>query len=214
MQNAECLTTNCSAFCILHSALRLLHFSSLLKEVAMRDRISWGVGCLMAACGLWLGLASLSAQAPSRPVNASAAHAAPRTPWGDPDLQGNYTNTYENGTPLERPDQFEGRRLEDVTGEELATLRRQIQQRTVAAFSGPIHAPDTGGRTTWTSSKGSQAWFVIDPEDGKIPPLTDAAQAPHAERAAAGRASGRGPADSFRIAACTTAASRAGCPGR
>ena len=22
-----------------------------------------------------------------------------RTPWGDPDLQGTYTNTYENGTP-------------------------------------------------------------------------------------------------------------------
>jgi hypothetical protein len=27
---------------------------------------------------------------------------APRTPWGDPDLQGNFTNVYENGTPLER----------------------------------------------------------------------------------------------------------------
>ena len=26
---------------------------------------------------------------------------SPRTPWGDPDLQGTYTNTYENGTPLD-----------------------------------------------------------------------------------------------------------------
>ena len=33
-----------------------------------------------------------------------------RTPWGDPDLQGTYTNTYENGTPLERPDQRSGGR--------------------------------------------------------------------------------------------------------
>jgi catechol 2,3-dioxygenase-like lactoylglutathione lyase family enzyme len=44
--------------------------------------------------------------------------AGPRTPWGDPDLQGTYTNTYENGTLLERPDQSAGRRLEDVKGED------------------------------------------------------------------------------------------------
>ena len=50
----------------------------------------------------------------------AATYTAPRTPWGDPDLQGNFTNTYEQGTPLERPDQFAGRRLEDVTGAELA----------------------------------------------------------------------------------------------
>ena len=35
-----------------------------------------------------------------------AGQSTPRTPWGDPDLQGTYTNTYENGTPLERPDEM------------------------------------------------------------------------------------------------------------
>ena len=54
----------------------------------------------------------------------------PRTPWGDPDLQGNYTNLWEAGTPFERPDQFAGRRLEDIKGEELAAIRRGIQERT------------------------------------------------------------------------------------
>ena len=33
----------------------------------------------------------------------AAAQTAPRTPWGDPDLQGTYTNKYETSTPLERP---------------------------------------------------------------------------------------------------------------
>jgi len=33
---------------------------------------------------------------------------------GDPDLQGNYTNKYEQSTPLERPDEFAGRQREDV----------------------------------------------------------------------------------------------------
>jgi hypothetical protein len=32
------------------------------------------------------------------------AYAPPRTPWGDPDLQGTYTNKYEQSTPLERPE--------------------------------------------------------------------------------------------------------------
>jgi len=31
-----------------------------------------------------------------------------RTPWGDPDLQGDYTNSNEYATPLERPERFAG----------------------------------------------------------------------------------------------------------
>ena len=43
----------------------------------------------------------------------------PRTAWGDPDLQGVYTNSNEYATPLERPKEFDGRRLEDLTAEDL-----------------------------------------------------------------------------------------------
>ena len=125
------------------------------------------------------------------------AGASPRTPWGDPDLQGTYTNTYEAGTPLERPDQFAGRKLEDVTGEELAALRLAIQERTVNQFLGPIHAPDNWWQPNLSLDKGSQAWFIVDPEDGKIPPLTPEARQRIAARAAARKASGRGPADSY-----------------
>ena len=32
----------------------------------------------------------------------------PRTSWGDPDLAGIYSNDDETGTPMERPDEFEG----------------------------------------------------------------------------------------------------------
>jgi hypothetical protein len=38
-----------------------------------------------------------------------------RTPWGDPDLAGVYSNSDESGIPFERPAQFNGRRLEDIT---------------------------------------------------------------------------------------------------
>ena len=95
--------------------------------------------------------------------------AMPRTPWGEPDLQGIYTNTFEAGTPLERPDQFKGRNREDVTGEELASLGRDTQDRSVKQFLGPIHAPDDWWQPNLALDNGSQAWFLTGPEDGRIP---------------------------------------------
>ena len=93
----------------------------------------------------------------------------PRTPWGDPDLQGNYTNKYEQSTPLERPDEFVGRRIEDVTGAELAGVLEQRQRQVLErpAGVGPYQFRDALDVT-----KASRAWFLVDPPDGKIPPMT------------------------------------------
>jgi hypothetical protein len=153
---------------------------------------------LIVLAVVWIARAAPEAQTARAAAGAAAAtYAAPRTPWGEPDLQGTYTNTYENGTPFERPKEFEGRRLEDVKGEELATIRRDIQRRTIASFEGPIHAPDHWWQDNLHLDRGSQAWFVVDPVDGRIPPLTQEAQRRNAERAAARKKSGRGPADSY-----------------
>ena len=62
----------------------------------------------------------------------AAAQTGPRTPWGDPDLQGTYTNKYETSTPLERPKEFEGRRIADITAAELAAAVRKRQEDTLA----------------------------------------------------------------------------------
>jgi hypothetical protein len=96
-------------------------------------------------------------------------YTAPRTPWGDPDLQGNYTNKYEQSTPLERPDEFVGRRVEDVTGDELARVLAKRQQDVLSrpAGVGPFQFRDT-----LDVSKGSRAWLIVDPPDGRIPPMT------------------------------------------
>jgi hypothetical protein len=120
-----------------------------------------------------------------------------RTPWGDPDLQGNYTNLYEDGTPLERPDQFAGRTLDQVKGDELARLKLAVQERTINNFEGPIHAPSNWWQDALDLKRGSQAWLIVDPPDGKIPAMTPEAQQRAALRAEARRASGRGPADSY-----------------
>ena len=102
---------------------------------------------------------------------------APRTPWGDPDLQGNYTNKYETSTPFERPKEFEGRRMEDITAHELAAAvaRRQDDTLERAKFFGGDPEGKIGNsaefRDIYEITKGSRPWFVIDPQDGKIPPI-------------------------------------------
>jgi hypothetical protein len=124
-----------------------------------------------------------------------------RTPWGDPDLQGDYTNKYEQGTPFERPDELSGRRIEDITGEELSKLLQERQDLVLLriALAGGDPAGNLGGPLHWQDqfevTKGSRPWFVIDPPDGKIPAQTAEARQRAATRQAARR--GRGPADSW-----------------
>jgi hypothetical protein len=147
-------------------------------------------------------LAPLAAAAQS----SSPSWTPPRTPWGDPDLQGNYSNKYEQGTPFERPAEFEGRRIEDITGDELAAV---IRQRAAEVL---LNAPFTGGDPVagnfggapafydrFEAAKGSRPWFVTDPSDGRIPPMSAEGQKASAARAAARTAArrGRGPADSY-----------------
>ena len=128
-------------------------------------------------------------------VAAQGSYTPPRTPWGDPDIQGAYTNSNESQTPMERPKELEGRRLEEITPEELAKLNEQRNQARVKAdearweLRSPLH---------WFENhdfRNSRAWMVTDPPDGRIPPLTPQARQRAAARAEARK--GRGEADSY-----------------
>jgi hypothetical protein len=102
---------------------------------------------------------------------AGPSYVAPRTAWGAPDLQGTYTNKYEANTPLERPEAFAGRRLEEVSAAELAVIREQRQKQFLErpAAVGPLQFRDP-----LDVNRGSRAWFLVDPPDGRIPPRTPA----------------------------------------
>jgi len=52
-------------------------------------------------------------------AQSTTASSHPRTPWGDPDLQGYYTNKYEYGTPFERPAAFAGRNVDGLSAQDL-----------------------------------------------------------------------------------------------
>ncbi len=146
-----------------------------------------------------LATAGLAAQEKKSTAAAAARSYTPgKTAWGDPNLQGTYTDKDENGIPLERPSQFDGKTASDVDDSELADIVRERQARAVASAAG-IGGADTGaGPVHWYEhygAKNSRPWMVIDPPDGRIPALTAAAQQRASARAAARGA--RGPADSF-----------------
>ena len=100
----------------------------------------------------------------------------PKTPWGDVDLQGNFTNKDEANTPFERPKEFNGRRIADITPDELAAasaarLGEHREKAKIRDQGPPAHFRDS------LSTTNSRPWFVIDPPDGQVPPMTSEAQA-------------------------------------
>ena len=185
-----------------------------------------------ARSSIWLAVFGLaiaieqgaSAQEPagaSAPAanDARAAYTAPRNPWGDPDLQGDYSNKFEQGTPLERPQEFDGQAPRRHQG------RRAGVDSAGTAGPRPAERDACGRRPRWKSRRTAALAGSVRHHQGqppvvryrsdrtaRFPLLTPEARARAPPRQAARR--GRGRRTPGSIAACTTAASRAGCPVR
>jgi hypothetical protein len=149
-----------------------------------------------------IGIACAAVLLPQTPVagqsqgNAETKNWKPaRTAWGDPDLTGIYSNSDESGIPFERPAQFEGRPLTDITAKELEELR--VARRNATAANSVAEDRPVDREVFWENlnAVNSRAWLVVDPPDGKIPPTTPDARSRAAARAEARTRSGRGPAD-------------------
>ncbi len=108
-------------------------------------------------------------------VAVATSGASQSTPWGDPDLQGTWTSS--GATPMERPDDLQGREL--LTDEEVSSIRARTAARDLELLNAPAQRTevttnpgaynnfwmDRGARTNRTS-------MIVDPPDGKFPPLT------------------------------------------
>jgi hypothetical protein len=176
----------------------------------------------LAALGAITGAIAVAAVASisiagQAPANASAAPAAkgsfkawtpPRTPWGDPDIEGLWPGTDFVGVPLQRPDGLGTRN--ELTDAEFAVRLANFQKQTDednADFDIDKLTPEIIARGTvggpvsppphWLErgKPGRQAGLIVDPPDGRMPPLSEEGQ----RRAAARQRvrSGRGPADSY-----------------
>ncbi len=119
---------------------------------------------------------------------ATRAWTVPRTPWGHPDLQGYWTNT--TTTPLQRPAELKDKAV--LADAELAERDRLVAER--ANQDAPPRAGNPGTYNDFWYERGAlnrRTSLIVDPSDGRLPPLTPAAQ-----QLAADARRGRGPSDS------------------
>src|SRR5213593_473076 len=136
-----------------------------------------------------LATLSVAGQAPSAGAKAqpaAKAYKAPRTPDGQPDLQGYWTNsTY---VPLERPN---GVTKEFYTQDEAIQIEKQAAEReseqTEPGTIADVHYDFTQfglDRSESTHVSSVRTSMIIDPPDGRLPPVTPEGQKRQAERAA------------------------------
>ena len=122
-------------------------------------------------------------------------YAAPRTPWGDPDLQGMWSYNDDVNTPFERSSELGGKT--EFGDEELAEVLAERAKRNVERA--PTIGGETGaGPTHWYefwNAKSTRTSKIVDPPDGRVPALTAEARKREAARAEARK--GRGPSDSW-----------------
>jgi hypothetical protein len=170
-------------------------------------RLSRGAA-LSGALALMIGAIDFPARAQTPPANKPAAKPAAtpgarsqirRLPWGHPDFRGVWS--FAMLTPLERP--------EELKDKEVLTEAEAIQYQDAIIRALDHDTPEGAERVCKGTGNYNEFWYdrgnevaktrrtslIIDPPDGKIPPLTAAGQRRAKERAAY-RAS-RGPADSW-----------------
>jgi hypothetical protein len=160
------------------------------KEFSMSHRFGLLSALVMAAVSS-LSPASTAAQALSQSSpGAVRGWVAPRTADGRPSLEGIWTNA--TVTPLERPQELAGK--EFFTEAEAAEFEKQARQRNDAdrREANPEADLATGYNDFWWD-RGTKVVstrrtsLIVDPPDGRIPPLTPEAQKKAAERAEARR---------------------------
>ncbi len=118
-----------------------------------------------------VGIAQSQAPAAARTTTTAKPKLPPRTPWGDPDLQGTWD--YRTVTPLERARELgtrafyteeEKKAIEDRAGRRMDTVPEKI-------------TPGLNHAQWWTDpgrfvSDGYRTSLIVDPPDGRIPALT------------------------------------------
>jgi len=153
------------------------------------------VGALATIALVALATLPVSSQVGSAPALVITAYnggpptsyRVPKTPWGDPDLQGVWSSDDTSGIPRDRPAQF-GTRLYQ-TDEEYAARVKQVE----AGVQRGLNAVGSF-RGDYATRAFRQTSLIVDPPDGRMPAVT-----PEAEKRRAPRdrgTFGNGPFDS------------------
>jgi hypothetical protein len=142
----------------------------------MRDRLLRST-IMVAICAAITVIIPSSATLTSAQAPATSA-AALKTPWGEPDLQGIWTD--ETDTPLQRPAKYADQEfftpeqraeLDRVRANLLGNERSRAERGTARDVAGAYNSGFASFRHT-----GARTSLIVDPANGRIPPLTGEAQ--------------------------------------
>jgi hypothetical protein len=118
------------------------------------------------------------AQAPARSATTPTPAAAPKTPWGEPDLQGIWTD--ETDTPLQRPAKYAGQEfftaaqraeLDEARTAVLGNADKRSERGTARDVAGAYNSQFVSFKRT-----GARTSLIADPPNGRMPPPTPEAQ--------------------------------------
>lgn len=121
----------------------------------MIDACSRRIGVVFAAALVVAASLTPSAQTAARTWTPAL------TAWGDPDLTGRWPLTHLNGTPVQRLPEFGARRL--LTDQEFAKRRADIAANRIRLAGAWAEVGEANRLTS----------LVVDPANGRLPPLTD-----------------------------------------
>jgi len=161
--------------------------------------------CVVAAV-LSLTAANVVAQDHQHGVARDPSYVVPRTPWGDPDLQGKWPSTDMVGTPMQRDPKLgtrnvlseaEFKQVQERFARQAAQDEADFDLDKAAATPGGSVGGPVSPPPHWLErgKPQHQASLIVDPPDGRMPPLTPEAQQRQAE--AREMRQRRGPADSY-----------------
>jgi hypothetical protein len=151
----------------------------------MRDRFRGSMITVFVAAAavgavISVSVTRASAQAPAPSI--AAPTPAPKTAWGEPDLQGIWTD--ESDTPLQRPVKWADQEFfTEAQRQELDRARSQLGGKDDRAERGTELDVTGSYNDLFISRKrtGLRTSRIVDPPNGRIPPLT-----PQAQKTAAG----------------------------
>src|ERR1035438_2232874 len=145
----------------------------------MRQRYLWSLVAMGSLALASLAVVTLTGQTPATPSTSGTAKSAgsgvPRTPWGTADLQGTWFVLYD--VPLERSAANKDKPF--LTDAEVAAANkaketspgRNLRSSGAQDVSGAYNAVFNS-----VLKAGKRTSMVIDPPDGRIPPLVAGAQ--------------------------------------
>jgi hypothetical protein len=141
--------------------------------------ITLAIAATAVGAAVSVSVTPTSAQAPAASVTAPAPAPALTTPWGEPDLQGIWTDEFD--TALQRPAKYANQEFfTEAQRAELDKERTEVLNRRAAGsladaynFAVFLSTKRTGARTS----------KIVDPPNGRTPPLTpEAAKIAAADR--------------------------------